>query len=133
MVYNRAQPIIYINWSKAFLMVITNVLKYHNSLNLDGIKIGVIIAHKLAFDDYVSQQCLAINRKLHTIKRLFFLPLAVKIQFFKSFILPYYDYCSSLCIYAFTTAKRNHTTTIHYNAVLTLCIQGQKYQRPENT
>ena len=31
------------------------------------------------------------------------------------------------------TAKRKHTTTTHNNAVPTLCIQGQKYQRPENT
>ena len=44
-----------------------------------------------------------INRKLFAIKRLFFLPFDVKIQFFKSFILPYIDYCVTLLIYASAT------------------------------
>ena len=33
------------------------------------------------------------------IKRLFYLATSVKIQFFKTFILPYFDYCLSLIIY----------------------------------
>ena len=35
----------------------------------------------------------------YSIKRLFYLATAVKIQFFKTFILPYFDYCLSLIIY----------------------------------
>jgi hypothetical protein len=36
------------------------------------------------------------HERLHSIKRLFYLPSAVKLQFFKSFILPYFDYCATL-------------------------------------
>ena len=42
---------------------------------------------------------LNINSKLFSIKRLFHLSTTVKIQFFKTFILPYFDYCMSLFIY----------------------------------
>ena len=40
---------------------------------------------------------MSFNRKLFAIKRMFFLPFDVKLQFFKSFILPYFD--SSLLVY----------------------------------
>ena len=40
-----------------------------------------------------------MNRKLFAIKRLFYLDFDVKIQFFKTFILPYFDYCATLYIY----------------------------------
>ena len=36
---------------------------------------------------------------MFSIKRLFFLSSSVKLQFFKSFIQPYFDYCSTLLIY----------------------------------
>ncbi len=35
---------------------------------------------------------------MYSIKRLFFLCTSVKIHFFKTFILPYFDYCLSLII-----------------------------------
>ena len=37
--------------------------------------------------------------KLYSIKRLFYLSTSIKIHFFKTFILPYFDYCLSLSIY----------------------------------
>ena len=40
-----------------------------------------------------------VNKKLFSIQRLFFLATSVKIHFFKTFILPYFDYCLSLIIY----------------------------------
>jgi hypothetical protein len=61
--------------------------------------LGVVIDDKLNFIKHVSEQCLKINRKLFCIKLLFFLPNSVKIQFFKSFILPHFDYCITLSIY----------------------------------
>jgi hypothetical protein len=36
---------------------------------------------------------------LLSIQRIFFLSYNIKVQFFKTFILPHFDYCSSLCIY----------------------------------
>ena len=37
--------------------------------------------------------------KFYSIKRLFYLATFVKIHFFKTFILPYFDFCLSLIIY----------------------------------
>ena len=98
-----------LNWSKTFFMFINNKrVKLPNEIYIDGFYVkvvdsfkllGVIIDNKLNF----SEQCLNIkklvNRKLYSIKRLFYLSTTVKIQFFKTFILPYFDYCSSLLIY----------------------------------
>ena len=39
------------------------------------------------------------KKKLFSIKRLFYLSTSVKVQFFKTFILPYFDYCLTLSIY----------------------------------
>ena len=61
--------------------------------------LGVLIDDKLNFNDYINKQCLSINRKMHAIKKLFYLPFEVKLQFFKTFILPYLDYCITLSIY----------------------------------
>jgi len=55
--------------------------------------LGVLVDNKLKFDTYVAQQCLAMNRRLFNIKKLFFLPQEVKMTFFKAFILPSFDYC----------------------------------------
>ena len=46
--------------------------------------LGVLVDNKLKFDTYVTQQCLAINRRLFNIKKLFFLPQEVKMTFFKA-------------------------------------------------
>ena len=51
------------------------------------------------FYKQVSCTLKAINTKLFSIKKLFYLSFKVKLQFFKTFILPYFDYCLSLCIY----------------------------------
>ncbi len=61
--------------------------------------LGVTIDNKLSFSKYVGYLKNAVNKKLHSIKRIFYLPTAVKIQFFKTFVMPYFDYCSSLFIY----------------------------------
>ena len=100
---------LYINWSKTFIMIITNKrLIKPEFIEFDNIKIkvvssfkllGVLIDDKLNFQSYVAQQCLNINRKLFSIKRIFYLSFAVKLQFFKSFILPLFDYGISLSIY----------------------------------
>ena len=40
---------------------------------------------------------------MYSIKKLFYLSTAIKIQFYKTFILPYFDYCLSLAIYYSST------------------------------
>ena len=61
--------------------------------------LGVIIDSKLTFEKHVTYICRQINIKLFSIKRLFYLCSSVKNQFFKTFILPYFDYCLSLYMY----------------------------------
>ena len=58
-----------------------------------------LLINKLSFATHCSNLKKIISRKICIIKRLFYLATAVKIQFFKTFILPYFDYCLSLIIY----------------------------------
>ena len=98
-----------INWTKTYIMFITNKrISLPQELIVLGKKIkviesfkllGITFDNKLNFNNYVTQTRNIINRKLHSIKNIFYLPSAVKLQFFKSFIMPYYDYCSTLFIY----------------------------------
>ena len=107
---------LYINWSKTFFMFITNKrVKLPEFIEAGDIRIstvkrfkllGVIIDEKIDFQPHTAQTCLTLNRKLYSIKRLFYLPFQVKIQFYKSFILPYFDYCFSLLIYYHKDAIR---------------------------
>ena len=90
-------------------MVITNkrtkipdslIIKGHNIKLVNEFRLlGVFLDNKLNFNTHVSRLCLSINSKLFAIKRIFYLSTDVKIQFFKTFILPYFDYCSTLLIY----------------------------------
>lgn len=61
--------------------------------------LGITIDNRMNFLKYVGYLRLNINRKLFSIKRLFFISNKVKIQFFKTFVLPYFDYCSTIYIY----------------------------------
>jgi len=61
--------------------------------------LGITIDNKLNFSKYVGDLRTTVNRKMFSIKRLFYLATSVKIQFFKSFILPYFDFCSTLTLY----------------------------------
>lgn len=98
-----------INWTKTFFMVITNKrIKIPESFIFNNIEIkcvnefkllGVTLDSKLSFNTHVSNLSRCINSKLFSIKRIFYLSTSVKVQFFKTFILPYFDYCSTLMIY----------------------------------
>ena len=61
--------------------------------------LGITIDNKLNFLEHCSNMKKIINMKLYSIKRLFYLATSAKIHFFKTFILPYFDYCLSLSIY----------------------------------
>jgi hypothetical protein len=107
---------LYINWSKTFNMFITNKrVVVPDFLEIEDAKIcttkkfkllGIHLDDKLQFIDHAANVCLSVNKRLHTIKKLFYLPYSVKIHFFKTFILPYFDYCISLSIYFHNTAIR---------------------------
>ena len=98
-----------INWKKTFPMFVTNkrVLIPSNVL-VNGVSVevvssfkllGVISDNRLSFSSYAVSICKSVNQKLFSIKRIFYHSTSVKIQFFKSFILPYFDYCCSLFIH----------------------------------
>jgi hypothetical protein len=53
--------------------------------------LGVTIDNKLTFTEHCSNVKKIVNWKMYSIKRLFYLCTSVKIQFFKTFILPYFD------------------------------------------
>ncbi len=99
-----------INWKKSEIMFITNKrsiqLPEYITIENQQVKVvsefkllGVIIDSKLNFVKNTCKIRKAINTRLYSIQKLFHLPLSVKIQFIKTFILPYFDYCQTLCIY----------------------------------
>jgi hypothetical protein len=111
--YNRID----INWSKTFIMFITNKrIEPPKQLELNGARVevvstfkllGVTLDNKLKFDKFTSEVRNKIVQKMHSIKKLFQLSTSVKMQFFKSFMMPYFDYCSTLAInYAKTAIQR---------------------------
>jgi hypothetical protein len=61
--------------------------------------LGVIIDDELSFKDHVEGICGKVNAGLFSIKSKCFLSMQTKIQFFKTLMLPHFDYCSSLCMY----------------------------------
>ena len=82
--------------------------EFPNSINILGNDVnvvtsfkllGITIDNKLNFKQYASDIRKAINHKLYSIKKLFYLSFNVKLQFLKTFILPYFDYCSTIIIY----------------------------------
>ncbi len=101
-----------INWGKTKAMFITkkhhikneipkkiiflgNEIEVVNTFTL----LGVIIDDNLSFSNHVSNIRLKVNKRLYAIQKLFFLPKKVKTQFFKTFIMPLFDYCLSLVVY----------------------------------
>jgi hypothetical protein len=98
-----------INWEKTFFMVFTKKkieipdfiqIKEAKIKVVDNFKLlGFTIDNRLNFMKLVSETCLSVNKKLFSIKRLFYLCTSVKIQFFKTFILPYFDYVFTIICY----------------------------------
>ena len=86
-------------------MFFSNIHFFHKTIQRVVIKIedfkllGVTIDNKLNFSGHVRVVRQTINKKLYSIKKLFHLPKAVKVQFFKTFILLHFYYCFSLLTY----------------------------------
>ncbi len=53
----------------------------------------------MTFSKYASIVCARANGVVHSLKRLFYMPMNTKIQFFKTFIMPIFDYFLTLVIY----------------------------------
>jgi len=83
------------------------------------------VDNKLTFLEHCSNIKKIVNKKLYSIKRLFFLCTSVKIHFFKTFILPYFDYCLSLIIYFPSSAYQS------LNNCFNLCLYKLFKFKPE--
>lgn len=123
--------IIEINWTKTYIMFISNKHKFffptHIKINvsicIEHVKkfrlLGITLDCKLNFINLVNDLSLSINKKMYAIKRLFYLSFNVKLQFFKSFILPYFDFGFSIIIY-FSKTALNKLNNIYYNCLFKL-------------
>ena len=133
-----------INWSKTYFMFVTNKrvklpkeirvgTKFENNkivdINVSVVTsfklLGVTLDNKLTFLEHCSNIKKIVNKKLYSIKRLFFLCTSVKIHFFKTFILPYLDYCLSLIIYFPSSAYQS------LNNCFNLCLYKLFKFKPE--
>jgi hypothetical protein len=123
-----------INWLKTEIMFISKkmalnekgkcrLLVFPEFINISGhnVKVvgcfrllGIPIDRKLNFHQYASELRKSINKKLYSIKKLFYLSFQVKLQFFKTFILPYFDYCSTLIIYFIKTIIQKIANYYYY-------------------
>jgi hypothetical protein len=99
-----------INWQKTKIMFISKKanLKVPKVIFLDSEPIEVVTRFKLLgvdldnllkFNSFVGNIKSNVNKRLFAIKRLFYVSFSIKVQFFKTFILPYFDYCFSLIIH----------------------------------
>ena len=61
--------------------------------------LGITIDDRLNFRKHISNIIKKVNPKLYLYKKLFYLPLSVKIQFFKFLHSALFDYYSTLIIY----------------------------------
>jgi hypothetical protein len=111
-----------INWSKTDFMFVTSkrikapkVIEITTGVFVKVVEqfklLGVTIDNKLNFETYASMIKKSVNRKFYSIKRLFYLCQSVKLQFFKSFIMPHFDYCSTIfCYFPKATLQKIYNT-----------------------
>ena len=121
-----------VNWSKTEFMFISNL---HQKINETEIIIhereyqhtdfpvkvvnqfkllGITLDNKLNFSSYATILKRAVQKKLFSIKRLFYLSTSVKLQFFKTFISPHFDYCATLYVYFSNQALQKITNLYNY-------------------
>jgi hypothetical protein len=129
-----------LNWSKTKFLVISpeqhakvdilnQTIGYEPHIIIDGAQVEVVSQFKLlgctldedlSFIPYMSLLKQTILSKLFAIKNVFFLSHSVRLQFFKTFILPHFDYCASLFIY-FNNTIINKLESL-YNRCLSILL-----------
>jgi hypothetical protein len=81
--------------------------------------LGIIIDDKLTFQSQVEALHKTVNKKVFALKRIFYLSSKVKLHFFKTFILPHFDYCASLFIYL-TKTLLDKVTRLYNSSIFNL-------------
>jgi hypothetical protein len=69
--------------------------------------LGVTLDEKLTFEPHIKLLRVKVTQKLFDIKKIFYLSYSIKLHFFKTFILPHFDYCVSLYIYISNSLLEN--------------------------
>ena len=102
------------NWDGTFFMFVTTKrTKASLAIEINGKQVKVVdqfkllavtVDNKLNFSNHASILKNSVIRKLYSIKRLFYLSFKVKLQFFKTFVAPHFDFCSTIYLY-FPKAK----------------------------
>ena len=84
--FKKTYFMLYIFFTRKRIIIPTSIKIYNVDIEVvSSFKLlGVTIDYKFTFEKYISMTCGRINHVLHSIKKLFFLQLATKIQFFKS-------------------------------------------------
>ena len=90
--------------------------------------LGITIDDGLTFTKYVNVLRKKVNRKLFAKKNIFFLSEKIKLQFFKTFLLPHFDYCASLFIYFGKTQIDNINRL--YNSCLFNLLRIDLHDKP---
>ena len=107
-----------INWQKTKAMVLLPKKKFQNIYakkisDIEQLKIahflvefvdhfkllGVILDQLLTFEKHYLHINKNVNARLYSMHKLFLLPFNTRVQFLKTFLLPFFDYCSTLFIY----------------------------------
>ena len=78
--------------------------------------LGVVIDKELTLQSHIKALKRTVNMKLFSMKKLKFLSKSVKILFFKAFLLPHFDYSSSIMI------LMNKTLIKNYENFFNLCV-----------
>ena len=94
---------VYINNQSIDVVDSINLAVEPNNIGIDVVGevklLGIQVDNKLSFNHHFDALSKKVNLKMNCIKRLKFLPHNVKVLFFKAFIMPHFDYCSSLFVY----------------------------------
>ena len=73
----------------------------HSGNNIDCVPshklLGVTVQHNLSWKDHCDEICAKVRKSLYLLRKLkHILPYSAKLQFYNSFILPHFDYCSTV-------------------------------------
>ena len=98
-----------INWRKTTAMLLTrnqdptpksfSLANHELELVNDFKLLGVIINRNLDFTSHIESVKKQVNIRLFAIKKIYYLSASVKLQFLKTFVLPFFDYCLTLAVY----------------------------------
>ena len=92
-----------------------NLIKFVNNFKL----LDVLLDNRLNYNDYNATLSKRIDSNLFSIKRLFFLPFEVKLQFFKTFIYLSSTLAFSVTIY-FSCSAINKLIHTYYGSLFKL-------------